>query len=931
MFGSIGPGKLSNRAWMASQSRKIPWETVSVVLLFAASFSLYARTMSPGLLDDDGGEFQTNIYRLGVSHTGYPIYFLLAKLWTLVLPIGSFAYRANLFSGLFGALTVVLVYLTMRTLVASRAASFLAGALLAVSRVEWSQSVIPRPYTLNSFFVVLIILLAILWMSKRISLAWIVGAFGLSLTNHRTMIWFAPALAILILLVEGRSIFRPKRFLTLIFAFFIPLLLYIYVPLRGDSDVGVEYHATNFADMILAGNASIWLRFGPPGFLWWRFTTAYLPLMLEQFTVLGASFGLLGIAAIFFRKLPPGFPSAVNPYHLLLFLGGSHLAESAFAIVFWTFDSEKYFIPSYLTFLFFVGIGLAVVIDQLAKQDFVPRFARRLGPMLVGAIGVAICIYLITVNFVGQDQSANDQAEARWQEILSQPLEPQAMLIGNWESLVPLEYSQYVDKSRLDLQRDKVVIYKDQLALAPQGDVAQFIAGKLENGKAVYLTVHPSQTETLQSVSQRFSLIPVATLWRVENRQSPSPLQTLGARFGDSLLLKSVALNQDFHAGDLASATFDWLADQPIDGRYKFSIRLRDSGGNLWLQNDVEPFGGLKPTIDWPTRQDIQDEEGFFVPPDAPPGDYSFGLAVYNVDTHAALAVDGADELHVTTIHVGAATVAYPREAFQIPHPLNIPAIGAHLVGYGLSNEQPEAGTPLNLQTWWSGLDKIGQDVDVELEDGGGVRTIVYHGPLFRNTNGKFDPRQILRSNISLTISLKSTPGHAHLSLLAGGERISIASFELRSSSRLFNPPQAAHSEAATIDNSIRLIGYDLPKTSISTGGQLLVKLYWHADKPVSQNYKVFVHLLDSAGVLRAQEDSIPQSGALPTNRWLEGEYVPDSYSLSIPSNVPPGYYKLEVGMYSAETGVRAPVEDEHGVRMPDDRVLLDSTIQVSK
>src|SRR5919198_816096 len=80
--------------------------------LLAGAFALYARTVAPGVLDGDGGEFQTNIFRLGVSHTGYPLYFLLAKLWTLVVPVGSLAYRANLFSSLFGAFTVALIYAT---------------------------------------------------------------------------------------------------------------------------------------------------------------------------------------------------------------------------------------------------------------------------------------------------------------------------------------------------------------------------------------------------------------------------------------------------------------------------------------------------------------------------------------------------------------------------------------------------------------------------------------------------------------------------------------------------------------------------------------------------------------------------------------------------------------------------------------------------
>src|SRR5512135_1259811 len=81
------------------------WTIGLAILLFAVSLALYARTMAPGLLDGDEGEFQINIFRLGVSHTGYPTFFLLGKLWTLIVPVGTIATRANLFSVFWGALT----------------------------------------------------------------------------------------------------------------------------------------------------------------------------------------------------------------------------------------------------------------------------------------------------------------------------------------------------------------------------------------------------------------------------------------------------------------------------------------------------------------------------------------------------------------------------------------------------------------------------------------------------------------------------------------------------------------------------------------------------------------------------------------------------------------------------------------------------------
>src|SRR5262245_37911583 len=92
-------------------------------LLFIASLVLYVRTLAPSLLFDDSAEFQTIAYTLGIGHpTGYPIYVLLAKLFTF-LPVGDIAYRVNLFSAFCAALTVGVVFLMIRKLGATYAAA----------------------------------------------------------------------------------------------------------------------------------------------------------------------------------------------------------------------------------------------------------------------------------------------------------------------------------------------------------------------------------------------------------------------------------------------------------------------------------------------------------------------------------------------------------------------------------------------------------------------------------------------------------------------------------------------------------------------------------------------------------------------------------------------------------------------------------------
>ena len=67
------------KARFSRVASRVNLDALTALLLFLASFILYARTVTPGVLDGDGGEFQTNIYRLGVSHTGYPLYFISPK------------------------------------------------------------------------------------------------------------------------------------------------------------------------------------------------------------------------------------------------------------------------------------------------------------------------------------------------------------------------------------------------------------------------------------------------------------------------------------------------------------------------------------------------------------------------------------------------------------------------------------------------------------------------------------------------------------------------------------------------------------------------------------------------------------------------------------------------------------------------------------
>jgi hypothetical protein len=84
--------------------------------------------------------------------------------------------------------------------------------------------------------------------------------------------------------------------------------------------------------------------------------------------------------------------------------------------------------------------------------------------------------------------------------------------------------------------------------------------------------------------------------------------------------------------------------------------------------------------------------------------------------------------------------------------------------------------------------------------------------------------------------------------------------------------------------------------------------LYWRAGFVDDENYTVFTQVIDHAGQMWAGQDNWPQAGEFPTSLWLAGEFVTDRYELALPSDIPPGEYRIEVGMYLLETMERLPV-----------------------
>jgi hypothetical protein len=115
--------------------------------------------------------------------------------------------------------------------------------------------------------------------------------------------------------------------------------------------------------------------------------------------------------------------------------------------------------------------------------------------------------------------------------------------------------------------------------------------------------------------------------------------------------------------------------------------------------------------------------------------------------------------------------------------------------------------------------------------------------------------------------------------------------------------PAAAAPTATTLarfDQGIDLAAAALPET-VTPGGTADLRLTWRAAGRPTHDYTVFVHVMDAAGRIVAQDDRQPAGTTYPTSIWESGEQIEDVHPLTIPA----GRYRVMVGLYDTATGQR--------------------------
>ena len=628
------------------------WDTLTAVSLTALSAILYVRTCAPSLLFGDSGEFQFVPYILGIAHpTGYPLYVMLGWLWSHLLPLGNVAYRMNLFSSFWAALTVGISFLLIRSFttrtvggrdrVPARVAAGIASATFAVSQTFWGQAVIAEVYTLHAFLVVLVLLLFLHWTQAPLRRGRIIAlafTFGLALTHHRTILALLPGMLVCFLLLrpgreQGVSVALSRAHvlwregLIGVTCLLAPLLLYLYLPLRAP-DVpyttislsqeqqlvlyentvrGLLDHITGavFAENLRLG-LDVWSTV--PG--WTTHLALVVELLRGQFSLVGIGLALVGLAQMVWMRQWPW----------LSLTALSYVAGVLFNILYAIGDIEVLYIPSYLLVALWMGLGLVTLSKMVAR---VSTYRIGYGVLL---FGVALPVWLFIQHLPQVDRSSDTAAEAMWRPILERPIPSDAVLISNdRDEMMPLWYYQYVEGRR----RDLLGLFPRIVAEPGYRDIGGVLDQAIASGRPVFLIKPMPGLEVKVQLRPREALAP--TIIQVVGLAAVrSPMHHVDAPLdGYVRLVGYDVMPTAVRVGDTLTLRLYWEPLQPLLHDYTSYVHVVDEQGNRVAQSDHRPGGVHYPTSLWKQGEQLLDVHTIELPLSLRPGTYHFWAGMY--------------------------------------------------------------------------------------------------------------------------------------------------------------------------------------------------------------------------------------------------------------------------------------------------------------
>jgi hypothetical protein len=126
----------------------------------------------------------------------------------------------------------------------------------------------------------------------------------------------------------------------------------------------------------------------------------------------------------------------------------------------------------------------------------------------------------------------------------------------------------------------------------------------------------------------------------------------------------------------------------------------------------------------------------------------------------------------------------------------------------------------------------------------------------------------------------------------------------------IYEPDPLQHERRAEFGDQLALVGWSLhAPPSVKPGDAISLTVVWQAQQALAADYTAFAHLIDENGQGRTGDDHAPYGGLYPTSAWGAGEMVRDTFTLTLPADLPPGLYDIQVGWYpSAPLRTGSPV-----------------------
>lgn len=419
-----------NKNSIKTSSRENQKEFFCIFTIFILLFFIYTYTVAPSIYDGDSGELTAAVQSLGLAHpTGFPLYIITGKIFSLLVPIRDVAYKLNIFSSILTATAAVFLFLVLRNFLISRIAALSSSLIFGFGNTIWSNAGAARVYALSLFMATVLFFIFSKWTETKEKkyVYYYCGIFGLGLGSHSLILLMAIPLLIMVWSLK----IIDKKMLSLLL---LPLIQYIYLPIAYFKNGIINFGEINgfrgflhyltqqdfFYKLASRNSATIFEFFKETG-----------RLFVSEFSIFLFALSLLGFLIIGKRKkrfLLAILSIVVFNVFLMLFYGNDNDLRVLF----------RYFFTTYLVFAIAIGFALEFLINKVRGR-----------PVLFNLLSVAILLMPLVpflTNFEINDRHKNFIIKD-YAENISKTVMPYSIIISEGDTITgPLWYLQATNK-----------------------------------------------------------------------------------------------------------------------------------------------------------------------------------------------------------------------------------------------------------------------------------------------------------------------------------------------------------------------------------------------------------------------------------------------------------------------------------------------------